>query len=287
MNNTDPVRSIPVDTEGSHPGRGAGQDAGLDQQRKAVTVPTVLRLSVFETMAPLPSARTDPGDRMFTPVVLWLKSIYRSMRRRLRLSPIQQVMKIIEQQGSRLKYLTVLEAFAGDGQMQVVDYHRQVAHVSLWEWGTAKIAKLKKQFPGARVLQIDTFEQIKVETESYDIVVLDASPKSGDHWEVFDLFPWALNLLRQQTGVIVCTIMAERNPALLKQYPECGTEAHRAARAQFYGIPLASSDALSEGSIRRAFEAMAGEKGLAIGWAHLIPRNAYAAYFVFSIHPAV
>lgn len=249
------------------------------------SAPALFRLSLFETMAPLPSVRTDPGDRMFTPVVLWLKSIYRSLRRWLRLSPIQQVMKLIEQQGSHLKNLTVLEAFAGDGQMQVVDYHTRVAHVSLWEWTTAKIAKLKEQFPGARVVQLDTFEQIKVETESYDIVVLDASPKSGEHWEVFDLFPWALDLLRQQTGVIVCTIMAERNPALLKQYPECGSEAHRAARARFYGIPLASSDALSEGSVRRAFEAMAVEKGLAIGWAHLIPRNAYAAYFVFSVHP--
>jgi hypothetical protein len=224
---------------------------------------------------------------MFTSGVLWLKSLYRRIRRALRLSPIQQVMKIVERRGSPLKDLTVLEAFAGDGQMQVVDYHKRVAHVSLWEWTTAKIAKLKEQFPAARVLQIDTFEQIKVETDAYDIVVLDASPKSGNHWEVFDLFPWALNLVRQRTGVIVCTIMVERNPALLKQYPECGTEAHRAARSRFYGIPLASSDSLSEGCIRTAFETMAEAEGLTIGWAHLIPRNKYAAYFVFSVHPPV
>lgn len=220
---------------------------------------------------------------MYSAPVLWLKKQLRKIRRWLGWSPMNKVMQIIEAQGYTLEDCKVLEAFAGDGQMQVVDYVKKVAHVTAWEWGSEKVRALREQLPQVHTIQTDSYERIKTEEPGkYDIVILDASPKSENHWEVFDLFPAAFRMLAQ-SGVFVLTIAPERNSELLKHYPELDTEEHRRARAKFYDVPLDASDRISWFKIDRTFTKLASNAGLDLTWSIMLRRNAYFVYFVFTV----
>lgn len=222
---------------------------------------------------------------MYSPAVLFLKAIVRWFRGLFGLAPIQEVMRIIQSHGYALKDCEVLETFAGDGSMQIADYVKKVGKVTAWEWGSDKIYALRNNLPQVRSIQTDSFERINTEEPGkFDIVVIDASPKSCGHFEVFDMFPAAFRMLRQ-SGVFVCTVAPARNMELFKHYPECKDDKHRKARAAFYEVDEDQADDLSWFTMERGFRSQARKAKFNLTWCEVVRRNKYFVYFVFGVQP--
>jgi hypothetical protein len=219
---------------------------------------------------------------MYSDTVLEIKSIYRWGRRVLGLSPIQKIFKTIESQGFNLSKLDVLEAFAGDGRMQVVDYYDKVRSVDLWEWTTNNVINLWKLFPNANIEIVDTFDKIKRTTNKYDLIVLDASPKSGEHWEVFDLFPDVFQLLKEE-GIIICTLVRIIDDKIKKHYPEIGSSKHNFARQKFYDSFGDDNIEVSKDLLTSTFAKKAGEAGFRLVWDEVILRNSNIIYYVLRL----
>lgn len=221
---------------------------------------------------------------MYSPAVLFLKAIVRWFRGLFGLAPIQKVMRIIQSHGYTLKNCEVLETFAGDGSMQIADYVKKVGRITAWEWGSDKIYALRNNFPQVRAIQTDSFERIESEEPGkFDIVVIDASPKSCGHFEVFDMFPAAFRMLRQ-SGVFVCTVVPEINHDLLLHYPELNCPEYLEARSKFYRTPTEHVNVVWP-YMDLAFRRIARNAGFQLTWSTVVRRNSYIVYYVFGVQP--
>lgn len=128
------------------------------------------------------------------------------LRRKLQLSPTQQVFKELQRRGVRLQDLVALEAFGGDGSLHTKDYASQISSLDVWEINPRAEAALRKNLPMAGVKITDTYQELQRTTKKYNLIVLDA-PESlgegGSQREHFDIMDSALRLAMDDTVMIL------------------------------------------------------------------------------------
>jgi len=164
-------------------------------------------------------------------------SIYnflRDIRRKLKLSPIQQVFRELKRRNVRLKDLHALEIFGGFGDFHTKDYASQVSTLDVWEIEQKYGRALKRNLPKAEVKITNSYEEIKNTPRKYNLIVVD-NPMSnlGDYCEHFDLFPDIFRVAMEQT-VLILDVIPEINDATLKKYPYMFNKLQLKCRKSFY-----------------------------------------------------
>jgi hypothetical protein len=152
----------------------------------------------------------------------WLRGSIWSMRRAAGLSPTQRLFRELSQRGVRTHQLRALEVFGGTGDRHTIDYVGKVARLDVWELDPRRSAALRRNLPTARILNTDSFEEVRSTSERYDLVVVDntITPYGAGRVEHFDLFPAIFRIVRDP-GVLVLNVCPHvlpewRHDALLK-----------------------------------------------------------------------
>ena len=81
-------------------------------------------------------------------------------RRKLRLLPMQRIIKTQEYKGIKLNKLSVLDVFAGDGNMTTLDIANVVEDIDLWEINQQFEATLRSKMPHAKITICNSYEEI-------------------------------------------------------------------------------------------------------------------------------
>jgi hypothetical protein len=121
----------------------------------------------------------------------WLWSALWSLRRRLGLSPTQEVFREIQRRGVRTREKAAVEVFAGTGFRHTIDYHPFVGTLEVWEVNPAYEATLRRNLPGAAVRITDSFEEVRLTARRFGIIVVDNTITTfgKGYVEHLDLFP--------------------------------------------------------------------------------------------------
>jgi hypothetical protein len=136
-----------------------------------------------------------------------------SLRRTLQLSPMQRLLREIRRQSVPLSQLDALEMFGGDGSRHTMDYHRQVRSLDVWEVDGGLSGPLRRNLPGATVTTTDSFHELQVTKNTYDLIVVD-TPASlfGQHkqyCEHFDVFTPSLFRVARPFAVMIVNVIPD------------------------------------------------------------------------------
>jgi len=83
-----------------------------------------------------------------------------------------------------------LELFGGQGAAWTGMLYQNVNKLRVWEKKSDLANKLAITCPDAEVETLDSFERIKYDSSTYDIVSADQFLTTSKHIDVFDLFPY-------------------------------------------------------------------------------------------------
>ena len=157
-----------------------------------------------------------------------IKMFLWDLRRKLHLSPTQNVFRKIEKRGIPLKHLITLEVFGNTGHYHTKDYASLVGSLDVWEIDSKMEPELKHNLPMAKVKITDSYKEIKNTPKKYNLIAID-NPETvhGTHVEHFDLFPDIFRVAMDSTILVVNVI-----PNL--PIASLSNEAHLAARRSFY-----------------------------------------------------
>lgn len=157
----------------------------------------------------------------------------------LGLSPMQAVLRELRRRGIELRELDALEMFGGDGMRHTIDYYRRIRSLELWELNSRYLPTLKKKFGDARLKIVDTFEEIRRTSRTFNLIV-DDNPghllgRDKEYCEHFDLAAGALFRVAREWSILIFTVV----PEPLRQNPSIATRTtylrHMSRRSVFYG----------------------------------------------------
>jgi hypothetical protein len=150
-------------------------------------------------------------------------------------TPMCQVIKTINNKWGGVSKFNTLELFGFDGSFHSRDYFNQVNTLDVWEIDENCKTRLEKNLPGANILIVDTFKQIKVCDKVYDMVICD-NPMStyGDGYcEHFSIFPDVFNIMKTDS-ILILNICPRINEKVKIKYPYIFNDLHLNARTSFY-----------------------------------------------------
>ena len=186
-----------------------------------------------------------------------------SLRRAMRLSPMQKLLCELRKRGVDIGHMDALEMFGADGTRHTVDYCRKVMSLEVWEINQEYLPILQTKFPKASIKITDSFREIQATEKTYDFIVLDGpSQVIGQNWEYcghFELMEKYLYHAVRENAVIILNLVPEplrhipadvRNPA----HPE-----YLKRRARFYEVKHPESISVKE--MIPAYKRTANENG--------------------------
>lgn len=197
-----------------------------------------------------------------------LKRRLRALRRALRLSPIQQVCQELRRRGVRLHEAHALEVFGFTGELHTMDYAPYVSALEIWEIDAACAAPLRRNLPQARVMIVDTYEEITRTTERFDVIVVD-NPEHvyGPYCEHFELFPLLFRVAKD-AAVIILNVIPRLDDEVRKEWPYLFVEhdiaTHLERRRAFYRT--ATPERVSYDEMAAAYGDLARAHGFDLEW---------------------
>jgi hypothetical protein len=210
------------------------------------------------------------------------------MRRNLGASPMRRLCRQLQGRGVDLGRLRALEVFGDDGTRHTLDYAPMVASLDLWEIRSDREVVLRKNFPGAGIKIVDSFEEVKRTPNRYDLVVVDnwvGSVYDG-HYEHFELFPDIFRVITDD-GILVINVVPRMDEEVKRRFPTAfkpSTVAeHLERRRDFYSTD--HPEAVSSEEMLAVYRRLAAENGFDIEWSALQPRL-YHCYLALKLHRA-
>lgn len=186
------------------------------------------------------------------------------LRRKLRLSPTQQLFRELERRGVKLGELSALEVFGGNGDMHTKDYAARVASLEVWEVDTAKEQRLRRNLPMAELKITDAFTEIKTVSGRYDLIVIDNPEKMyGNHAEHFEIFPEVFRVALD-SSVIITTVIPGFSDPDGENRSRLFSEAHLARRRAFY--QTSRPEKVSFGEMIAAYQSRINDQGFDLEW---------------------
>jgi hypothetical protein len=183
-----------------------------------------------------------------------LRVVLKALRRRLRLSPMQKMLRLIKQRGVCAERLNALEVFGSDGQNHTKDIASIVGNLEIWEIRPEYESILRKNFPNARIKITDSYLEIKQTARHYGLLIVDNTSVAYHHYEHFDLFPDIFRVLTEPAVLILNVI-----PRICQNDPE------RLRRRQaFYNAVDPANISLTE--IEKTYRTLAAENGWLTEW---------------------
>jgi hypothetical protein len=152
----------------------------------------------------------------------------------LGISPSKRLIRTLERRHVDLSAAKILDCFAGNGNTQTRDFASKATSLELWEINPELKPQLEHKFPAAKVKIVDSFEEIKNITSTYDLVILDTHIKMfGDHYEHFDIFPNIFHVLAH-SAVVIVNVIPKGNSLSAKRHRDMFGQAHLEQRKKFY-----------------------------------------------------
>lgn len=187
------------------------------------------------------------------------------IRRKLRLTPMVRLLKEIERRGVNLSGLNALEVFSGNGRSYMVDYSPFVKSVEAWEIDPTLAPILRENIPTATVKTVDSFMEMRLTQNKYDLIFLDPPYKMfGGHCEHFDAFPSVFRILNTFSMLVLS------NVRLKIVQPEYYSGEHLEKRQRFYSVDDPKNITVQE--MLTAYEALTLKNGFFIKWSFLMDR---------------
>lgn len=150
------------------------------------------------------------------------------------MTPTQRVFGNLEDRQINLKELNALEVFGGSGDFHTKDYASEVHSLTVWEINPIFSDSLKKNLPNAQIKITDSFEEIKKNTERYNLIVVDNPMSTYEgHCEHFDLFPDIFRIAADYAIILVNVIPRINKMAKIK-YPYIFNKDQLEYRKSFY-----------------------------------------------------
>jgi hypothetical protein len=210
-----------------------------------------------------------------------LSAYKRDILRKLKLSPMQKVMRELSSRGESLREMRAFEPFAREGSWHTVDYADAVSSLTAWEIDPAMEPALRRNLPRAQRNIIDSYQGILATDETFDFIVVDAPMlPHGSFCEHFHFFP-LLFRVAQDPFVLVLTVAFEGDEATKKRFPDFFGARHLAERRLFYGCEDPEHVAVKEAV--HAYKRHAAAQGWEIVWCFTSPRDRVGAYFVMKL----
>jgi hypothetical protein len=178
---------------------------------------------------------------------------------------IRTVVEELKRRGERVSEMRALDVFGGDGLREMVYWGNDVKELEVWEIIPSYEEGLKKLFPKARVLIVDTYQEASVREAKFDLIVVDnpSSICSGGHYEHFDLFPIIFRLCKDGTTLILNII-----PALGLDEGWLDKRRHNLSRKRFYG-----AHHFNRAQMIQVYSEKAKESGFNLAWSFLQQRG--------------
>lgn len=196
-----------------------------------------------------------------------LHSTVWSLRRIVRLSPMQSVMRELRRRGVRLQDLDALEMFGGDGTRHTLDYCNLVRTMEAWELDSDAAAGLKRNLPTATVLNVNSFDQVQATDRTYDLIVADPPTSlfgpDQRYCEHFDILRLVLaRIMRPSTILLLSFLPDVENGVPTRKYPL--KPGHLARRSEFYGTD--HPDRLTIFEMVATYHRMLQDSGFELEW---------------------
>jgi hypothetical protein len=157
----------------------------------------------------------------------------RVLRARLLPRPLKRIFRRMSRSRD-LRSASVLELFARGGDWHTIEYSWQVGKLELWEIDPSYAPKLRRRFPGATVRTVDSYEALRSNPRTFDVVIGDAPiGEHGGHHEHFDLFPAVFSWLKDSSFLII-DVVPVFDQRTRGAFPNAFGSAHLAARKAFY-----------------------------------------------------
>jgi hypothetical protein len=208
------------------------------------------------------------------------RDLLRAMRRALGLSPMQRVLRELQQRGVNIPSLNAIEVFGGCAKRHTLDYASRVAHLEAWEIDPTCETALRKNISNATIRIVDSYQQIRQTSEHFDLIVVDNPASEYDrHFEHFELFPDIFRLVGN-SALIVINVIPKTSPGALKKLPNLFNQEHLAARRRFYETERPED--ISWAQIVSAYQGQAEMAGFKLEW-HFCVRRHFIYYLVLKI----
>jgi hypothetical protein len=107
------------------------------------------------------------------PVSDRLRQSARDVRRMLGMSPMQEVLRGLEERGCALSSMDALEVYGASGGLHTRDYAHRVKSLEVWEIDPKHEASLRRNLPNATVHIVDSYDRVKSADRRFDLVVVD------------------------------------------------------------------------------------------------------------------
>jgi hypothetical protein len=137
-------------------------------------------------------------------VIEAVRTLQYDLRRKLRVTPVFQVFRELQNRGVRVEKLNGLELFAKDGKMHTADYYPLVKSLEAWEIKAEYEEPLRRNLPGAAIRIVDSYEEIQTTNSRFSLVVADTWTRMFDgHCEHFELFPSMFRVMEDECHLLL------------------------------------------------------------------------------------
>jgi hypothetical protein len=209
-----------------------------------------------------------------------IRSIKESIQRKLKLDPIQKVLRKLKKRRIKLEDLDALEIFGYTGEYHTKFYAPYVRSLEVWEIDPACKEPLMRNLPTAEVKITDSYNEIKHTQKKFNFIVVD-NPMSafGNYCEHFDLFPDIFTVVKE-SSVLILNVIPEINDVALIKWPYLFNEVQLSRRRSFYdsGTP----DKISFEELVKAYRKLCNENGFDLEW-YFFQKRTIVYYLVIKI----
>lgn len=119
-------------------------------------------------------------------------------------SAIECVISRLKAKGVKINDLDALEVFGGNGKGIEIYYADEVKKIEIWEINENFKTELQTNLPKADIKIVDSFEEVKRTSKTYDMIVMDnPMQKIGNHCEHFDMFIDIFRVIKDECILIL------------------------------------------------------------------------------------
>ena len=188
------------------------------------------------------------------------------VRRKLRLTPMFRILRELKMRGINLSSLRALEMFGGSGRSYTVDYAPYVGNLEVWEIDPHLAPVLRKNLPKATVKIVDSFVELDLAKNKYDLVFIDPPYEMFDgHCEHFELFPGLFRLLNTFAILVLCNVRL--NIVMVDRY----SDKHFERRRGFYNVEDPKRISLEQ--MVKVYKNLSMQNGFEVKWSLLMDRT--------------
>jgi len=207
-----------------------------------------------------------------------------AVRRKLKVMPIQLVLRDMAERGIKVRELVALEVFGGEGCLYTQDLAEAVASIEAWEIDPARCKRLAHRIPSAKVRVTDSFKEMKTCNKQFSLVSSDNHQsnfgREKEYCEHFDIFPDIFRLV-MDPAVLILNVIPKAGPVAKRLSADLFNDRQLARRREFYGTETPENISIEE--MMETYARLARESKFCVDWWFARRRTLFVHFLVISI----